>query len=81
MVQGRAVHSGEQIRTAEVGASDRPRPLRVDCWGILNNGGEMRSHDCGARAALAPQRRARVRNPGRVGTNGIILQLQRRARQ
>lgn len=69
--QGRAVHDGEQIRT-----SDRPRPFSTDHWGILNNSSEMRSHDCGAGAALAlqawahPRCRERRSKPG-SGTWGV----------
>lgn len=50
--QGRVVHNGGQIRTPDLGASHWPCPFCMDCWGILNNSGEMRSHDWAARAAL-----------------------------
>lgn len=51
--QGRVGHNGEQIRTMDPGASDWRRPFCADCWGILNNSGEMRSHDWAARVALS----------------------------
>lgn len=74
--QGRVVHNGEQIRTSDLGASVRPRSLSTDRWGILNNRGQMRSHDCSAWAAHAPQvrahprRRERRSKPG-SGTRGV----------
>lgn len=74
--RGRAVRGGEQIRTSDLAASDRPRPFSTDRWGILNNSSKMRSHGCGARAALAPRAwahprcRERRSKPG-SGTWGV----------
>lgn len=71
----------EQIRTAEPGASDWPRAFSTDRWGILNNSGEMRSHDRGAGAAPALQVWAhprccggQVRDPRCGGIKDIILE-------
>lgn len=74
--QGRVVHNGEQIRTSDLGASVRPRSFSTDRWGILNNRGQMCSHDCGARAAHAPQvwahpRRRERRSKPASGARGV----------